>query len=322
MGILHAAMSSSLEGNRVAAISDKDSFLLKLAKKVLPTLNLYSDYRDMLRREDLDALFICTPVQTHYPISHDVLTNFKDINLFVEKPLASNYEEAAKMVEDSRKTSVITMVGYQKRFEGVFQKAKELLEADILGEVGYFRAHFFGSSVLSEEQGWKFRKGTGGATLEYGVHLLDLLIWYFGEPVSAKSTSTSVFSSGVDDFISSSVEFASGVKGSIEVGWSMRNYSVPELLIEVHGRNGYLSVTEDRVLVFLDRAENDSVLGRGIHTFFGSTLDKSVPFLIASPENVLQEKLFLDCVNNGTRAKQDFESAARVNRFVDLILSG
>lgn len=322
MGILHAAITSSLDGNRVVAISENDSFLLKLARKVLPDLNFYSDYHDMLRKENLDALFVCTPVQTHYSISHEILTDFKDVSLFVEKPLAGSYEEAARMVEDSRKTSAVTMVGYQKRFEGVFQKAKELLEANILGEVGYFRSHFFGSSVLSEKQGWKFQRGTGGATLEYGVHLLDLLIWYFGEPVSAKSTLTSVFSSGVEDFVSSSAEFPFGVKGTIEIGWSMRNYSVPDLLIEVHGKYGYMSVTEDRVLVSLDRAEKDSVLNEGTYAFFGSTLDQSVPFLIANPENVLQEKMFLDCVNNKTRAQQDFESAARVNRFVDLVLSG
>ena len=321
MGILHAAISNSLEGHQVLAVSDNDSFLLKLAKKALPALNFYSNYREMLEKEDLDGIFVCTPVQTHYAISHDVLTNFRDVSLFVEKPLAGNYEDASKMVIDSHKSSVITMVGYQKRFRGVFQKARALLDAGVLGEVGYVRSHFFGSNVIGEKQGWKFQRGTGGATLEYGVHLLDLLIWYFGEPLSAKSMVKTVFSSNVEDFVSSNVEFQSGIRGSVEISWSMRNYSVPELLIEVHGKNGCMSVTEDRVSVFLDRTTKDSPLGEGTSVFFNSTLDESVPFLIANPESVLQEQFFLNCVNNKTQPQQNFESAAKVNRFVDLIHS-
>jgi predicted dehydrogenase len=322
MGILHAAISNSLPGHNVAAICDNDSFLLKLARKITPSLNFYSDYQDMLRKESLDALYICTPVQTHYQLAHDILrTNGKQLALFVEKPLASNYSEASKMVADSKNSQAITMVGYQKRFEGVFRKAKELFEAQALGEVSFFRAHFFGSTVFGEKQGWKFQKGTGGATLEYGVHLLDLLIWYFGEPVSVRSLKQSLFSSTVEDYVLASVEFSGGVRGSVEIGWSMRNFSVPELAIEAHGKHGSMVVTEDRIVVLLDRPA--AGLEEGSHVFSASALDGPVPFLIAHPENVLQERFFLDCVEKKTRPQQqDFEDAARVNKFVDLIVQG
>ena len=322
MGILHAAMISSFEGNRVAAISDNDSFLVKLAKKALPNMNHYADYHDMLDKERLDVLYICTPVQTHLPIAHDVLTNFKDVDIFVEKPLAMNYSDASKLVEDSRQSSAITMVGYQKRFEGVFKKAKEVFDAQILGDISFIRAHFLGSNVLSEKQGWKFQSGSGGATLEYGAHLLDLLIWYFGEPISAKSERASLYSLEVEDYISSSVGFVNGITGNLEIGWSMHNYLIPELLIEAHGKNGDISVTEDRVMLHLNREDRDSKLDEGTHMFFGSGLDAAVPFLIANPENVLQEMTFLDCAKNGVQPEQTFRSAAMVNRFVDLLLQG
>jgi predicted dehydrogenase len=321
MGILHAAISNSIEGHTVVAISDNDSFLLKLASKVLPAVNFYSDYHEMLQEEHIDALYVCTPVHSHYPIAHDVLTNYPKIGLFVEKPLSGSYEEARRMVGDSQNRSSITMVGYQKRFAGVFKKVKEILEANILRDVSFFRSHFFGATVMSERQGWKFQRGTGGATLEYGVHLLDLLIWYFGEPVSVQSTTKSIFSPNVEDFVCANTEFPSGIKGSVEISWSMRNFSIPELLIEVHGTNGYMSVTEDRILLFLNQADRESGLSEGMHFFFRSALDQQVPFLVAYPENVLQDMTFLNCVNSGTQPEQNFECAAKVNRFVDLILS-
>lgn len=321
MGILHAAMSNSLEGNHVVAISDSDNFLTKLAKKAIPKFKFYPDYHLMLESEDIDALYLCTPSQTHYSITRDILRNYRGVSLFVEKPLALNGQEASVLASDARNLDAITMVGYQKRFAGVFQKTKELLDADILGEPAYLRAHSFGSNVLREERGWKFQKGSGGVTLEYGVHLLDLLIWFFGEPLSANSTFKSLFSSNVEDFVSSHVRFEKGLVGDIMISWSMRNYSIPEMLIEVHGKSGSLTVTEDTVSVVLERGSDRAGMDAGVTQFNGVNLDYSVPFLIASPENVLQEKAFLDSVKSKTQPLQNFESAARVNRFVDMILS-
>jgi predicted dehydrogenase len=320
MGILHAAITNSLPGHDVAAMCDSDSLLLKLAKKAIPSLNFYSNYAEMIEQENLDAVFVCTPVQTHRQVTQGILSRNNQVSLFVEKPLASSYEEASAMVSDAKKTAGITMVGYQKRFEGVFRKTKELLQNGILGELSFFRSHFFSSSVLSENQGWKFKKGSGGATLEYGVHLLDLLIWFFDEPVSARSAKASIFSSGVEDYIHSNVEFTSGLKGNLEVGWSMRNYQVPDLMIETHGKNGSLTVTEDRVVVILDKTVQ-GIMEEGVHTFFASALDQPVPFLIAHPENVLQEKHFLESVDARKMPEQNFEAATKVNKFVDLLLS-
>jgi predicted dehydrogenase len=212
------------------------------------------------------------------------------------------------------------MVGFQKRFAGVFARTKELLSKGAIGEPFLFRSHHFGSSVTTNNEGWKFQGGSGGATLEFGVHLLDLLIWFFGEPTSVESSKKSIFSSSVEDYVVSHTTFQNDLSGSVEIGWSMRNYAPDQIMIEIHGRNGTLNVTEDRLKIYVDSSV-ENVVEEGIHEYTSFELDPVVPFLLAHPENVAQEEHFLKCVQGRDKPTTSFEDAAKVNRFVDMILS-
>ena len=66
------------------------------------------------------------------------------------------------------------MVGFQKRFSPVFQKAKELILQDVLGSPIFFRAYCLSSDVLREGSAWRSRRGSGGVLLDLAPHLLDL----------------------------------------------------------------------------------------------------------------------------------------------------
>lgn len=316
MGVLHAALSSSI-GAKVRSICDNESFLIRIAKKVLPGVNFYSDYSEMVEREDLEAVFICTPANTHLKITSDVIKRAPRMSVFVEKPLATSYEESLRMVDAAKVASGVTMVGFQKRFAGVFKKAKELVSNGALGEIKFFRSHFLGAEVMSPNKGWKYAKGSGGATLEYGVHLLDLINWILGEPVMVQAFEKSIFSRDVEDFVNATVTLDDGVQGTVEVGWSMRNYQPAELMLEIHGSRGSLNATEDRLRVKLDC--DTLAMRQGTHSFHSSSLNPPVPFLMAHPESVLQEAHFLDSVRAQTSTSCDFVEGAKANKFVDMI---
>ncbi len=318
IGMTHATIVSALQYGQLKAICDKESHLLRLVKKIVPDMNFYSDYDSMIKHEDLDAIFVCTPVQSHSKIVADLVKKDSQISLFVEKPLGRNFEEAQGMVEVARKSSGINMVGFQKRFAGVFRKAKEYMERRAIGEPGFFRSHLYSPDVLRPTAGWRSNKETGGATLEFSPHLLDLLIWYFGEPDSVVSFEKSLFSSQVEDFVHATVEYRNGLRGYVDVSWSMRNFRPPEMLIEVHGENGTISANQDRLDLHIDE-DVSGVIPAGAHRYSSAFLTPAIPFLLTNPEYTLEDEHFLNSVGRHQQPEQGFEAGARVNRFVSLI---
>jgi predicted dehydrogenase len=74
MGILHAGITNSISGTNVTAICEKESFLTTAAKAFLPKrIAVYKDYQKMMTEEQLDAVFITTPISTRVPVATDLL---------------------------------------------------------------------------------------------------------------------------------------------------------------------------------------------------------------------------------------------------------
>lgn len=318
MGLQHSAVVRALNRDSLVAMCDRESTLTRMAKKLVPDVNFYSDYTKMVANERLDAVIVCTPIRSHEQVVTDLIGIDQRLSLLVEKPLAGDYDSALKMVNAAKSLRGITMVGFQKRFTGVFKKTKELLEQGAIGHLLSTRSYFYAGDVLRRMEGWKYDNGTGGATLDLGPHLLDLLLWYFGSPVEVRARKKSFFSRA-EDFVHADVRYDSGLEGYMDIGWSMRNFNPFEMLIEVHGTNGTLSVTDDRLAIYLD---SDSCgLKKGARVIPFSSLEGEIPFLLTAPEYVREDQHFLHCVTSGIQPDSSFESAAKVNRFISMIQS-
>src|SRR6266849_6619742 len=105
MGLLHSAIHSTLAGEPLTVACEKDGLIARIGRKAIPYLTIYDDYTTMVSKEDLDAVVIATPVQTHTNIILDIVSSDDKIGVFVEKPLAANYEEARKICEAVGKTN-------------------------------------------------------------------------------------------------------------------------------------------------------------------------------------------------------------------------
>ena len=319
MGILHAGIVNSMPDAQVKAICEKDSLLARLARNFLPkTITLYDDHLKMLRNERLDAVFITTPINTHVPIALDLVQADANIPLFVEKPLASSADQAKLACEAVSKSPGSHTVGFQKRFSPVFQRAKEFIEKGSIGELMFFRAYSFSSDVLREGGSWRLRSGAGGVLLDLAPHLVDILLWFFGEPDSVSAVRRRLYSSEVDDYFHAVMSFKSGLKGHMDTCWSIRSFRLPELSIEIHGKKGTLTVTDD--FVKLDR-ELESALGSAVtEVHYKQAFDTSVSFLLADPEYTKEDEAFLGGENQPKSRNPDFLEAAKVNAVIDRMI--
>jgi len=314
MGILHAGIVNALPDSKVTAICEKERFLIRSAKAIMPIVNFYTNHSRMIAREDLDAVFVTTPIDTHVPLVIDIATADPSLDIFVEKPLASSKDLANKACGVAKKLTGTHMVGFQKRFSPIFLKMKEILEKGALGQVTFFRAYSFSSDVLREGSSWRSKPGTGGVLLDLAPHVLDLTLWLFGEPERVNSVRSQIHSRRVEDYVHTVLAYKPGFKGHVDICWSMPKFRLPEICIEVFGKEGSLVASDDYLKISKYGSINDNGAEQ---VFYKPSLQTSVPFLLAEPEFTKEDEAFL-CHDKNT---PDFFEAARVNMLIHKILS-
>ena len=126
----------SLESAAVVAICDRNEAALRRAARLYPSLRMTSDFSEILRAPDIDAVAVVTPVWTHYEIAKAALENGKHV--FVEKPFTSTSHQAEELIELAERKNLKIMVDHTFLFSGAVKKIRELVEVGTLGPLYYF----------------------------------------------------------------------------------------------------------------------------------------------------------------------------------------
>jgi len=137
---------------------------------------VYEDYRELLEKEELDAVHVCTPNNSHAEISIAALE--ADCHVMCEKPMAKTAAEAREMVAAAKRTGKKLAIGYQSRYRGDSEYLKQVCERGDLGDVYLAKARAlrrravptWGVFLDEEKQG-------GGPLIDIGTHALDLTLW-------------------------------------------------------------------------------------------------------------------------------------------------
>ncbi|MBR3691614.1 MAG: Gfo/Idh/MocA family oxidoreductase [Clostridia bacterium] len=149
----------------------------KAAKKFgIEGARVYADYTELLKKEELDVVHVCTPNRSHSFITVAALE--AGCHVMCEKPMAINSEEAQKMLDAAARTGKKLTIGYQNRYRSDSQLMKQLCEDGTVGDIYYARAHAirrravptWGVFLNEYEQG-------GGPLIDIGTHALDLTLW-------------------------------------------------------------------------------------------------------------------------------------------------
>ena len=143
----------------------------------------YEDHLDILPRQDIDLVDVCTPPYCHAQISVNALRSGK--NVVCEKPMAASLEECDQMLrardESGKKLSIIA----QNRFRKPIRDLKALLDSGIAGKVRHAEIDsFWWRDHCYYDLWWRgtWEKEGGGCTLNHAVHHIDMLGWMMGLP--------------------------------------------------------------------------------------------------------------------------------------------
>lgn len=168
----------------LAAICDIDWEKARRAaeKFSLSEENVYRNYLDLLARQDVDAVVICTPDQLHRSMTENALAAGKHV--LCEKPMALTREDCAAMVEAGRKSDKKLMIGQICRYTPGFRKAKELIDEGKIGELFYVESEYAHDyrEIIPDASNWRADPHRSGF-LGGGCHAVDLLRWIAGDPI-------------------------------------------------------------------------------------------------------------------------------------------
>jgi len=214
--VMRAALQN--EETQVVALCDVYKPNLALAQKMVPDARTHTDFREVLAADDIDAVCLGTPDHWHAYMAVEACKAGKDV--YVEKPISVTVHEGQMMVKAARKYDRIVQVGTQQRSGIHFQNAVEIVRSGRLGDISFVRTWNYGNEFpdgignppdtappsnldwdmwLGPAPERAFNKNrfgvdpnhysffrwfwdyAGGMMTDWGVHLLDIVLWAMDE---------------------------------------------------------------------------------------------------------------------------------------------
>jgi predicted dehydrogenase len=310
MGLLHSSILNVMENVRVVGLCEKSSIVRRIAKKLLRNVRMVDDVLE-LSDLDLDAIFVTTPIPTHFSIGKTVFTRNIASNFFMEKTLAASFSQAQELCKLVQVSRGVNMVGYMKRYSVTFRKAKGLLERKAIGELTSFQAYAYSSDFAEIDLKSKISGSRGGVLPDLGSHVVDLAVWYFGPLDVASANLHSVTNSSSEDEAAFEVQSSDGLKGLFDISWCKKEYRMPEFGLRILGKEGVLGVNDDKV---------DLKLEDGTHTsWYRHDLNDSVGFLIGAPEYYREDECFVNSALAGRQVQPDFSEGSKVDKLLEKV---
>ncbi len=236
----------------MVAVCDTDKSRAEAFAKELNIPEVFTDYKEMLKKADIEATSVCLPNFLHGPVTVDALNAGKHV--ICEKPLAHSVKDGVKMVETAKKMKKTLMVGFHQRFRGETQVLKQFIDEGALGKVYYAKAAYLRRVGIPAWGQWfclKDKSG-GGPLIDIGVHALDLTLYLMGfpEPLSVSaSTYAEIGPQGlgfwgtpckfdVEDLGVGLVKFKNGATLLLETSWALNMQGDSESYIKLYGTDG------------------------------------------------------------------------------------
>ncbi|AIQ54430.1 Gfo/Idh/MocA family protein [Paenibacillus sp. FSL R7-0331] len=242
-------IAAALENNLdILAICDIDrNNMEKLADKfsLSKNIKMYISYEEMLEKEKLDLVSICTESGKHASIALGCIE--EGVNLIIEKPIALSLEEADEIIARAKEKNVKVSACHQNRFNKSIQKIREAIETNRFGKILHGTAHIRwnrGEDYYKQAPWRGTWEQDGGALLNQCIHNIDLLRWMMGNDIVEVFGMTDNM---IHDYIETEdlgmalVKFANGGYGVIEGTTNIYPKNLEETLY-IFGEKGTVKV--------------------------------------------------------------------------------
>lgn len=303
---VHLPAYAAMDNVEVVAVCDIVEERAQKAAQTFTSAAVYTDYNDLIARDDIEAVDICTPNYLHPIIACAAMESGKHV--FSEKPDSPTVEGVLKMKETSERTGKILMVMRNNRYVPASAFARRYIQDGEAGEIYAAHCGWQRRRGIPGKGGWfttKAKSG-GGPLIDLGVHMIDLALWLMGnpKPVAVTGCTYSKFADSevtdsvnsrfgdkaadgvydVEDLAMGFVRMDNGACLTIECSWAS-NIEKERRFVELYGTKAGLKWDTEKLTLFEER---------------GGTLVDSVPKLPEiSKGHEMNLRHFVDVVLNG-----------------------
>jgi predicted dehydrogenase len=214
MGKYHAELIK--ENNSLEVVGTYDVLEARRTDSAKVGYKVYESYEEVLADPAVEIVLIATPNDVHKEIAVQALQAGKHV--ICEKPVAMSKEELQEMLAAADAAGRVFMVHQNRRWDEDFLTIKKMYDEEIIGSLFQIESRVHGANGIPGD--WRHVKAQGGGMLlDWGVHLLDQLLFMIDSKVTSVSSSLSfILGNDVDDGFEAILQFENGIKAIVEVG--------------------------------------------------------------------------------------------------------
>ncbi len=261
---------------------------------------------DALADNDIHAVCICTPSGQHAEQAIACMKAGKHV--LIEKPIALSLADTDAMITTAAANNVQIVVAFQRRTEPLYQAIKAALDGGDLGQLTMASVvlPYYRDQAYYDQADWRgtWAQDGGGVLMNQGIHIVDLLVWFIGDPVAIKAhAGTLLRDVEVEDVLAASLQFEHGALATI-TATTTTGGGAPHRL-EIYGTNGCIQVEGEQVTRWqlLDPTRATVAPPEAKNTpKVGASGD---PRGIKAVGHIALVKTLIDAVNDGTPALID-----------------
>jgi predicted dehydrogenase len=215
----------------------------------------YTDFADLARDPEVDAVVIGLPNYLHAPVTIQMLEAGKHV--LCEKPMAASLAEAEQMLATSQRTGRKLMIAHMWRFDREILWLRDLVRSGALGRVFKVKSHAIWLYEGPTPESWFAQKRTAafGALADMGIHSIDTIRYVLdgARPIRVYANVGTFFRDiELDDSATVLVEYEGGVHGLIEAGWYHLYADGLEGYTQVYGTQGYARALPSELHSFVE----------------------------------------------------------------------
>jgi len=253
---------------RILAVCDTNAERAQAVAQEFGAPNVFTDYRELLKLEGLDAVSVCLPNYLHARVTLDCLRAGKHV--IGEKPLALNAREGERMVQAAREAGRLLMTAFNNRFRGDVGVLQAFIKEGELGDIYCARTGWLRRSGIP--RGWfgTMAMAGGGPLIDLGVHMLDLAWFLMGKPKPLRASGVTYSALGsrgrgmgtwgvghgggqfdVEDLAVALLRFEGGKAIQVEVSWATY-IERDRTFLDLYGMDGGASL-EPQLRIFTEK---------------------------------------------------------------------
>ena len=304
---------AELNGATLAGVADLDPRKLELVKKRFPAVKTTTDFQELLKDPEIDAIAIATPVNTHFELGMAALKAGK--HLWLEKPMAETSLQARMLVDEAQRRKLVLLVDHTFLYTGAVRKMGEVIKSGELGRVFYYDSTRVNLGLFQRDV---------SVISDLAVHDFAILDYLLGEhPVAVSASGTNHFPGTPENLAYITLFYDSGTIAHANVSW-LAPVKVRQVLI---GGSKKMITYDD-----LEPSEKVKIYDKGI-SFTDDpkqiqemrvgyrTGDMWAPKLDGSEALRVEGEHFIDCVKNGKQPISDGRLGLRVVELIEAATS-